>query len=292
MDIEFPSDGEYSDIALDLGLRCPQGGCDDWDRYAYLGLVNDAGTDTESVTELVRFVTPYRVEGAWSVDLTPLRPLLRGQKRVRVFIDTWVGPGHANGAGWLVDAALTMTGGVPSPLPIAVIPVWNERTVLIGDPANPVEAQVAPRTVALPPDATGLTVRSFITGHGQGNLENCAEFCQKNHGFLLGAMATQRTVWRDDCGDNPVQPQYGTWQLSRAGWCPGAVVDAWQEDVGGAIDGTGEVTVSYAVSPYENSCRPDSPMCSGCTLGTGCEYDGGNHTPPSIRLSAVLIAWR
>jgi hypothetical protein len=30
----------------------------------------------------------------------------------------------------------------------------------------------------------------------------------------------------------------------------------------------------------------------GCTLGTGCEYDGGAHTEPNYRVSAAIIAFR
>jgi hypothetical protein len=30
----------------------------------------------------------------------------------------------------------------------------------------------------------------------------------------------------------------------------------------------------------------------GCTLGTGCAYDGGMHTAPRWMLSGVLISFR
>jgi len=46
------------------------------------------------------------------------------------------------------------------------------------------------------------------------------------------------------------------------------------------------------VEAYENSCRPDAPVCTGCSLGTGCEYDGGNHTTPVYKLSAALTLFR
>ena len=43
--------------------------------------------------------------------------------------------------------------------------------------------------------------------------------------------------WRKDCDENPVSPQYGTWEYSRNGWCPGAVA------VGDIIDITEAVTI-------------------------------------------------
>ena len=33
-------------------------------------------------------------------------------------------------------------------------------------------------------------------------------------------MYTQE-IWRDDCGENPLYPQGGTWIYDRANWCPG-----------------------------------------------------------------------
>jgi hypothetical protein len=32
-------------------------------------------------------------------------------------------------------------------------------------------------------------------------------------------------IWKDDCGDNPIYPQGGTWVYDRAGWCPGSKGD-------------------------------------------------------------------
>ena len=53
-----------------------------------------------------------------------------------------------------------------------------------------------------------------------------------------------------------------------------------------------DVEVLYDVSEYENTCRPDAPDCMGCSLGTGCEYDGGSHTPPVVKMSAVLVVYQ
>lgn len=293
VELEFPAaELGYEAVTLELGLRCPEGGCDWWDRAAYLGVVEGAGTEEERVLEVARFMTPYRVEGAWTIDVSSLRPLLSGTRTLRVFIDTWVGPGHANGDGWLVDARFDFVGGVPAELPVEVIPLWAYSEATVGDPALPVDGQIEPVTVAIPAGASRVELRSIITGHGQGNAENCAEFCQLAHGYLVGTAAVQRTVWRDDCAENPIDDQQGTWTYPRAGWCPGADVIAWVEDVTeGATPGR-EVQVLYDVSSYENTCRPDAETCMGCALGTGCEYDGGNHTPPVVRMSAVLVAYQ
>ncbi|MCH9687492.1 MAG: hypothetical protein K0V04_39020 [Deltaproteobacteria bacterium] len=290
--LDFPEAGlGYTSATLELALGCPEGACDWWDRAGYIGVVEDAGTETERVIEVARFITPYRVEGAWSLDVSPLRPLLSGSRTIRVHIDTWVGPGHANGNGWLVDARFDFVGGVPNPMPVEVIPLWPYSEATIGDPASPVGTQLAPADVELPTGAARVELYSLITGHGQGNLDNCAEFCQLAHGYLVGDAAVQRTVWRDDCADNPVDNQQGTWTLARAGWCPGADVLPWVADVTDALTPDGSLSVAYDLSSYENTCRPDAPVCMGCALGTGCEYDSGNHTPPVIKMSASLVVY-
>ena len=172
--VTFPTlDLAYERTTLAFALRCPNNRCDWWDRLGRLSLVEDVGTDNEREIEILRFITPYRLEGSWRVDVSDLRPLLHGDVTLRVFIDTWVGPGHANGDGWLVDASFEMLGGIPDLMPIAVIPLWPPHSVTYGDPAAPIDEQIE---IALPEGIRAARVRTLVTGHGQGNAENCAEF--------------------------------------------------------------------------------------------------------------------
>ena len=290
-DVEFPSaDLGYENIGLYITLRCPDGGCDFWDRFATLGIVENAGTDDERVIEVARFITPYRVEGGWGIDVSRLRPLLTGPQTLRVHIDTWVGPGHAQGAGWLVDARFEFFGGVPSPRPVEVIPVWTRNDFEIGCPSCDVAKALPPQMIEIREDATRVDLVTVITGHGQGNLNNCAEFCQLEHTLSAGGDTHAQTIWRDDCDQNPISGQQGTWTLSRAGWCPGDDVDPWVQDITPA-KGTTSIDVSYALDGYSNTCHPESPVCEGCALGTGCDFDGGNHTAPQIKLSSLAVVY-
>ena len=287
-----PAELAYESVTLEITLGCPNGLCDWWDRKGWIAVVQDPGSEQEAILEVARFMTPYRVGAQHVIDVSELRPLLAGDVTLRVFIDTWVGPGHANGDGWLVSARFDFVGGAPTRMPIAVLPVWNLRTVEYGNPNLPIADSVPETAIEIPAEADAVSLRSIITGHGQGNLENCAEFCPRNHGFLLAGQPFVREIWRDNCAQTPVQGQQGTWQYPRAGWCPGAEVLPWIEDVSAAVTPGESVPVVYDVQAYENSCRPDAPVCTGCALGTSCEYDGGNHTPPIYDLSAMLIAYR
>jgi hypothetical protein len=288
-----PATSRWQNVRLRLRLRCPSGGCDFWDRWAYLTVVEGTAPN-ERLIEIMRFVTPYRLAADWSADVTALQPLLAGNRKLRVFIDTWVAPGNPQGSGWLVDTAFTFTpaAGTREPAPAAVIPLWDVGQFEVGDPAKPVAAARPERTVQIPADARKVELRSFITGHGQGNAENCAEFCPKTHGYTVGAMRFERQVWRADCATTAIPNQGGNWKPSRAGWCPGALVTPWTTDVTAAAAPGGEVTVKYAPEPWENSCRPGAPQCSGCVFRTSCAYNDGSHTAPSYAQSALLIIYK
>ena len=289
----FPATGAYEKIILHLSLDCPSGGCDPWDRLATLGVVTRKGESgaEDTVIEIERFITPYHVGAAWDIDVTDLRPLLTGDLTLRGFIDTWVGPGSQYGDGWLLTARFEMKGGIPAALPIAVVPVWTTRSAPYGDPAKPISGSVPPQMIALPEGASSYALRAFVTGHGQGNLKNCAEFCSRTHTLSVGATAHDQKVWRTDCATTAAPNQEGTYKYSRAGWCPGADVKPWIIDITKDVAG-GMAAIAYDVEAYENTCRPDAAPCAGCTLGATCDYDGGNHTEPNYSVSTLLIAYR
>lgn len=250
----------YASITGQFALTCPNDACDYWDRYGTFGIVLDAGTEDEQYIELDRFITAYRVGFSWEADLTDYRPLLADTVTMRVFIDTWVTEGHAQGDGWLFDATLSYAGGPPpSPEPVAVVPVWGHQSWSAGLAESPVEEQVVPATVALQ-DHTQATFRSFITGHGWNNTQNCAEFCEKEHFFTVAEEEFSKGIWRDDCSETETDGrQQGTWTYSRAGWCPGAQVFPWDTDVTDAIGGATEADVSYRLEDFEWAGDGDQP---------------------------------
>ena len=293
--VTFPPANEtFSSINLHFALSCPAGSCDPWDRVGSYGLVLANGSESPTYLELSRFITPYGVGAEWDVDVTDLRPLLTGEQTSRVFIDTWVGPGSGFGNGWSVTATFEFVGGTPAREVLAAIPVWqgaNEnRRLVYGDPARSIPSQLPDATVALPEGTTSAALRTFITGHGQGNADNCAEFCPRDHTFTVNAVPFTENIWRDDCRTTAAPNQQGSWQYARAGWCPGAKTYDWTIDLGAISEPT--LTVGYDVQAFENTCRPEANPCAGCTLGTGCAYNDSSHTEPNYQVSAVVIAYK
>lgn len=70
---------------------------------------------------------------------------------------------------------------------------------------------------------------------------------------MVGANSFYNVLWRNDCYLNPNRPQPGTWQYSRAGWCPGARVDAWMVDITGLVSPGHSVALNYIADPYTNT---------------------------------------
>jgi hypothetical protein len=302
-EVDLPT-GQWKTVSLQLHLGCPTGGCDRFDRWGFMGVASGEGM-AESITEIARFATPFGGAVDWTTDVTGLSPILAAHRRLVVQIDTWVGPTRPPGAGWLVDATLTFTPGIPERRPIQVIPLWPVGTLDVGDPANP--PTIPARMVQIPAEAESVELRSFVTGHGQGNFQNCAEFCPKMHTYTVGGMTFGRLAWRDDCASfcTLTRPPGSTVQFcqesptgvvgsvraSRANWCPGALVVPWSFDVSAAARPGLSVNVSYAPELYENTCRPTAPICQGCAFGTPCAYDGSLHTSPLYLHSALLIVY-
>jgi len=289
----------YRTITLKIALRCPTTAarsCDYVDQRGFVGVVRKVG-DVETVYEVQRFITPYGSPAIFTADLTSIRPLLSGPVALRLWIDTWAHAGADMGEGWRVDVSFEFTGGVPARLPIAVLPVWGEKIFDYGDPAKP-QPYIPAQQVTIPAEAQAVEIRSFITGHGQGNSENCGEFCPKNHRFTIGGRPFTRAIWRADCGSTASPNQTsGAYVFPRAGWCPGATVLPWVEDVTAAAP-AGQITqVSYSVQPYTNTCQPsDCTLMSCAFFGTtffngSCVYDQQLHAVPYYVVSSLLVVY-
>jgi hypothetical protein len=319
--VEFPESGQWERIDMRIELGCPaDGDCDNWDRFANVMLVEegaadpDAGADggldagaTEELVELERYITPFNVGMCMLTDVTAFAPRLEGSRTLRSFIDTWVGPdGVGNGHGWRVTVKFIFHPGTPPDgLPAQMLNVIPYASIEVGNPADPIGAQTGETIVAVPAGVTKAELRAIVTGHGQGNADNCAEFCRLSQVVMVNGTAFTFDPWRADCGQNPIGPlQAGSWQFPRSGWCPGAYVLPQVFDVTGAIVKGASNTLEYQVrdaslGTYENTCRPGAGdtdnVCAGCVFTPdtpgNCDYNGGDHTQPIDRVSLQLVLY-
>jgi len=277
---EFPEAGDWAQVGMWFELECPDGGvCDHWDRAGSVQMVvnPEAAPEAQEQLELLRHVTPYRMGMCQFVDVTPLASLLRGPQTLRSWIDTWVGPGHSDGDGWLTTVRFVFYPGAPAGAD-EVQNIWGRRSITVGqlEEGETVDDQIEPVAVSIPAHAERVLAHITTTGHSFGNSGNCAEFCEMQHNVLVDGQPSSWSGWRDDCDENPVSPQAGTWEYGRNGWCPGAVA------AGGLIDVT-----DYVVPGEESSLDLEILLSNG--------YEYNNIAPVSLLpytfVSMKLYTW-
>ncbi len=283
----------YEKILMKYVIGCPAAGCDPWDRIGWVKLYTD--TATGEGFEIARIVTPYNIVGGglpgtctfW-IDVTDYMPLLNGTQILGNYIESWI-----NGQrGWLSTIKFAFIEGEAYYKPYKVINLWQDHYVVYGDTANPHESHLQPMNVMIDPLAVKVKGRMIVTGHGQGNTNNAAEFSTKNHSLIVNNDSVSHYLWRTDCSTNPCSPQGGTWIYSRAGWCPGADVIPWDNDITASVTPGQNATVNYDIEAYENFCRPNNPNCiSGVTCGD-CNYNYNGHTEPNYNVEGQLIFYR
>lgn len=276
-------------VVLQYALFRPPGGWDPWDRIAYVNVL----TPTDTV-EIARIMTPYQRECGWEIDVTDFRPLLVDTVRLRIFILYWA---QNPGQGYLVTVRLLFYPGSPELVPYRVIKLWANdvgRRWPYGNPKDPIERYVLPRTVFVDADAAAAKFVALLTGHGQGNTDNAAEFSRKTHAVIVNGNTLQRLLWRSDCAQNPCSPQSGTWQYNRAGWCPGDYVRPWEEEITAWIRPGDSNRIAFRFEPYINYCSPwwDSCFVAPPPNCPDCNFNSSGHTMPWYLMSAYLVLYR
>jgi len=264
-DVVFPEGPEqWSQVMMHVSVACPATGCDPWDQTGKIAIFREG-----QEFELGRFITPYgKACGPWDIDVTDFKSLLVGKQKLQSYIQVW-GP-----SGWLLNVTFEFIAS-PSALPFQkTTALWNTDYHIYGDPGIP---YTLPNFV-LPISAKSadVSIRMAITGHGQGNTLNAAEFIQRTHQLNVnGNPAASHFLWKTDCATNTCSAQSGTWTLSRAGWCPGQGVTPYVNNINLNVTPGTNATIGYVLQSYTN------------LLNTG--YNGGSHTEPYYRIHAYLI---
>ena len=261
--IILPADlSEYAQILLHLNLSCPSGGCDPWDQPAAIYAFHEGQR-----YEIARYITPYGIAcGNWVVDVTDFKSIFLSETSLNSYIQVW-GPN-----GWLLDADLEFVEGQNDTPHSILSSLWANDYVVYGDPG--VSHDLDEKSIDISNNTTQSHVRMHITGHGQGNTNNAAEFFEVTHAMNINnATLVDDHLWKDDCNINVCANQAGNWLFPRAGWCPG------QEVQPRIFNATGELaanmTFDYELADYTN------------LLNTG--YNSSGHTEPHYRIHANLI---
>ena len=162
--------------------------------------------------ELNRFITPYGIQldlgsdgWTWVVDVTDWAPLLRDS--VELESGNWQE---------LLDMKFVFIEGNPARDVLRVERVWDTNQGL-----SNFDNVVQTKTISKNPGEAMWKLLSTTTGHQFDNPPNCAEFCNNLQKVEVNEQQIAQWEIMQECADNPLYPQGGTWIFDRAGWCPG-----------------------------------------------------------------------
>jgi len=219
------------------------GGCHEWDYLHYLTIC-DADNSSNCDTEFVRYITSYGREGRWLSDISPYMWMIQdgGERRFKY--------SGANKMGLYIYAIL-FDFNEPS------VATSSEYAFSGGQFSGGYnnESQYKRSHVFTPPiNTVKVEIVATISGHGFGqDSANCAEFCDHEHHYYLGADHAYES--HPLVGNNlgcttllnrgVVANQFGSWPYGRGGWCPGQDVEQWTYDITSWVDMNGENNLTY-----------------------------------------------
>ncbi|RKY17638.1 MAG: hypothetical protein DRQ55_15320 [Planctomycetota bacterium] len=243
-----PPSWAFGRVLLTLDIHDAGSDWDEWDRTGEI-FIQDADGAWRG---LVPFITSYRTECHWVVDVTHFRPLLSGTTRLKIA----AGTSFYKDRGFMLSVSLAFHHALPddlrSPAPARVTPLWH-GTAHYRSAQNHFSDFFTPQAVTLGEQTEAARVFLTTTGHSQ-----VGEFTPSLRTLVFapvqGGEAEQRyenTLWKTDCYLNPNRPQFGTWKYPRAGWAPGDVVAPWWIDLTPHITPGAVAELRYEPSPYD-----------------------------------------
>jgi len=238
-----PASWEFGRVILTLQIHDAGPNWDEWDRNGEVSILDAEGNKLG----IVPFITSYRTECFWQVDVTHFRPWLAGKTKFEVR----AGTNFYKNRGYMMSVDLDFYHGRPELEPYRVVPVWHGiAKYKTGE--NHFQDFFEPREIAI--DAATKTARIFCTTTGHSQI---GEFVPSTRTIIFkgdAGAAEQKfesTLWKTDCYLNPNRPQFGTWKFARAGWAPGDVVWPWWIDLSGHVQPGKTAIVRYESQPYD-----------------------------------------
>ena len=256
--VELPATSEmaaFDTMELDVSVTCRYRNpfaCSEWDRIARVDVCLDA--ECGERREIVRWITPYwrRGQRRWIMDASPFLGLLQagGSQTFRVEM----GPSWERKTERDARVALRLRTQGGRPLPRGV-----ELAFRGGSFDAEYNSSREPHSFTRPAEASRVELVAIVTGHGQADGNNCAEWCDHRHqvavdGTDLPLIAADLAVLGKTRGCAPrtrqgVPPgQWGNWAPGRAYWCPGLPVDLTRVDLSELLGSGTDSTLTYRAS--------------------------------------------
>ena len=246
-----PLEWEFGRIVLTLEIHDAGADWDEWDRLGQFYVFDDEGNRWD----FAPFITSYRTECYWKVDVTHFRPWFTGKRKFQIV----AGTNFYKNRGYMMSASLDFHHGAPSDGLDAfhVQPLWSVRATYKSE-ENHFSDAFEPQDVEVPADATAARIYTTTSGHSQ-----VGEFTPSDREILFTSdpsavrISFENTLWKTDVYLNPNRPQYGTWKYPRAGWAPGDMVWPWTIDLTRHIQPGKTARFEYHPKPYDFSERAE-----------------------------------
>lgn len=269
---ELPADlSGFDTLEMDVLVDCKERNalaCSEWDRIARVDLCLDGEKCTDR-RELVRWITPYWRAGLrrWGIDASPLLGLLSpGSNTFRIEMGpSWE---RATQRDVRIAARLSSQGGPRA--------TGAERVFGGGTFDGSYNKNHLPVSFVPPASATRAELVVILSGHGQTQNGNCAEWCDHRHQFSINGNDLEQIVPDSGIGSMGCAPyasqgvppgQYGNWAPLRAYWCPGLPVEAMRFDITEHVTFGAKNEVAYTAS-YEDRFGPTTPPGGSISLST------------------------
>ncbi|MCB9681205.1 MAG: hypothetical protein H6733_07005 [Alphaproteobacteria bacterium] len=241
----------FDHLEVDLTVDCTAENpfaCSEWDRIGTVWWCADGEACTDR-RELARWITPYWRRGRqrYALDASPMLPILAAGGSQHVFLE--LGPGWERATEWHVAASLRLsdTGG---PRPVALVPAFT------GGNFDASYNTRDPIAFTPPAGTTHAELVTLISGHGQADGNNCAEWCDHRHTFSVdgtdlatiqhdGASIGSGLGCADQAAHGAIPGQWGNWAPTRAYWCPGLAVQPQRIDITSQVTAGAESTLGY-----------------------------------------------
>lgn len=241
--------GTYKKAQLQIDLGCASYGCCAWD-YTYRGFFSKRVTDSSfEDIEVARLITPYSsfmrkakygFDSTWShpyiYDVTDYIPLLQDSIMYSANTGGWDDKGKF---GFKQSVTLLLIKGEPNTQSTRILPLHENSYPYID--STQFEQLIPAKKFSLKESEKYAKYRMIFTGHNQEGEFSPIQFYLKVNGKPI----YDKRMWKNDCDQNAIQPQSGTWIFSRCNWCPGEKVEEVEVDISPYLkEGTNTLDIS------------------------------------------------
>lgn len=224
--------------------------------------------------ELARVITPYGsgLSNSWefthTFDITDFVQILRDSVEIRCHYSGW-------SSGFSATLDFEFIEGTP---PRNIVKLENVYSggYSYQNSSDFETNKLIPKNKWIEQNTTGAMLKMCATGHGFDNNQSAAEFKPIDYYVNIdGVLTHTQNNWDDDCGENPIYPQGGTWIYDRANWCPGKRAQAFDHEISSYISSNDSVEINIDFQSYSWSGTQTPSYTINCQL---FQYENANFT--------------